>query len=132
MKKAVVEKLTTLLNNYGDNKKESDALKKVIDLQNAQIKEIMDSEKLHNFDTDSYSAKYSITRKETFNEEALIQVLKEAGVKSVIKKREYVDFDALENAIYHEKIDSDTLLKMNGCKEEKLIPTLRIKTRGDK
>ena len=69
------------------------------------------------------------TRKtETFIEDKLIDFLKANGVADkIVKTKEYVDFDALESAIYHEVIPTDVVKEMASCKDVKVTKVLRIK-----
>ena len=69
------------------------------------------------------------TRKEKFNEEKAIEILKKEltkdEAKSVIKTKEYIDDDALEDLIYNKKFDAQ---KLASCKTYgEPIRTLRLK-----
>jgi hypothetical protein len=69
-----------------------------------------------------------VFKSETFIEEALIEFLKKNNVASdIVKTKEYVDFDALESAIYHERISPELVKEMASCKETKTTTVLRIK-----
>lgn len=118
------EKLQELIPHYHAVKLEADSYKKLADKDNAAIKEIMLQEKLPEMITpDGLKATCSISQKETFVEDALIEKIKSLGVKGIIKKKEYVDMEALESAIYHGQINAAELAS---CQEKKEVVTLRV------
>jgi hypothetical protein len=116
--------LQELVTNYQSIKTEADSYKKLADKYNGDIKSIMLEEKLPEFITeDGIKATCSVTYKESFVEEVLIAKIKELGVEGVIKQKEYVDMEALENAIYHGQLNAAELA---ACQEKKEVVTLRI------
>ena len=118
------EKLQELITHYYVNKVEADSYKKIVDKDNAAIKEIMLEEQLSEMTTnDGLKATCSISEKESFVEDALIDKIKSLGVKGIIKKKEYVDMEALENAIYHGELNAAELAS---CQEKKQVVTLRV------
>ena len=122
--------LEELINAYALNKNELDSYKKICEQENSEIKSTMTELDLNKVSTEDYIATLSIQRRETMDEDMLLDVLRESGYADlVIRTREYVDMDLLENAIYHEKIDTETLLKMQGCKQVKEVQTLKITKR---
>ena len=118
--------LEKLIPVYYDNKQNLDFYKKECDAGNAEIKKIMAEQNLKDYEVDGIVAKYVIQNKESMNEEALLKLLKEKGYTDVIKTKEYVDMDALENALYHDEIDKDTVVEMDKCKEVKEVIQLRV------
>lgn len=118
-----IERLSKIVPRYYSQKSEMDAIKKVVDKENAEIKSLMKESSLTEFEIDDIRATYSISERQDFMEEALIEKIKALKVKGIIKKKEYVDMDALENAIYHEKIDAAELAP---CKTVKEVVTLRV------
>ena len=66
------------------------------------------------------------------NEEKLLTLLKEKGYETVIRTKEYVDMDLLEDALYHDRIDKDTVVEMDKCRESKEIVQLRISKKKEK
>lgn len=70
---------------------------------------------------DNYRAYLQYSNKINMDEEKVIEILKEnckkADLKDVIKTKEYVDFDALENLIYN-----------GGIEAQKLEPAQSVKT----
>ena len=118
------EKLQELVSHYYLNKNEADSYKKIAEKDNAAIKEIMLQEHLPEITTaDGIKATCSISEKESFVEDALIEKIKSLGVKGIVKKKEYVDMEALENAIYNGKLNAAELAS---CQEKKQIVTLRV------
>ena len=118
--------LKELILIYYDNKQNLDFYKKECDAGNAEIKKLMAEQKIKDYEVDGIVAKYVIQNKESMNEEALLKLLKEKGYTNVIKTKEYVDMDALENALYHDEIDKDTVVEMDKCKEVKEVIQLRV------
>lgn len=122
--------LEQLIDAYALNKNELDSYKKICDAENAEIKALMTELELNKASTEDYTATLSIQHRETMDEDKLLEVLRDAGYADiVIRTKEYVDMDLLENAIYHEMIDKDTLLAMQRCKEVKEVQTLKISKR---
>lgn len=124
--------LTTLVPSYYDNKTNLDYYKKQCDAENAKIKELMKEQGLKDFEVDGIVAKYIIQNKESMNEEKLLTLLKEKGYETVIRTKEYVDMDLLEDALYHDRIDKNTVVEMDKCRESKEIVQLRISKKKEK
>lgn len=119
-----IQKLNHIIPVYFDNKTKMDSYKKSVDADNKAIKEIMKEEALPEFVVDGIKASYSVSTREEFIEEALIEKIKLLKKsKGVIKKKEYVDMDALENAIYNGKINA---IDLASCQTKKEVVTLRI------
>lgn len=117
------EKLSQLLPVYEANKSEMDSYKKLVDKDNKEIKTIMLGAELGEFIVDDIKASCSVSEREDFIEEALIAKLKEMKIRGIVKKKDYVDMDALENAIYSGKIDAALLAD---CQTKKEVVTLRV------
>jgi hypothetical protein len=95
----------------------------VVDKENAEIKTLMRASNLSEFVAGDIKATCSVSERQDFIEEALIEKLKEMKVRGIIKKKEYVDMDALENAIYNGKVDAAALAS---CQTTKEVVTLRV------
>jgi hypothetical protein len=121
--KRAEERLTELLPIYHMQKSEMDSIKKVVDKENAEIKTLMRQANLSEFVAGDIKATCSVSERQDFIEEALIEKLKEMKVRGIIKKKEYVDMDALENAIYNGKVDAAALAS---CQTTKEVVTLRV------
>lgn len=121
--KRAEERLTELLPIYHKQKSEMDSIKKVVDKENAEIKTLMRESNLPEFVAGDIKATCSMSERRNFIEEALIEKLKDMKVRGIVKKKEYVDMDALENAIYHGKVDAAALAS---CQTIKEVVTLRV------
>lgn len=118
--------LNKIIDEYGHNKNELDILKKVCDDANRNIKNILVRSDLTEYSTDEYTVKLSISKRETVNEELLLGIAHKHGLNDIIKTKEYIDFDAMEDAIYKNKISEDVLAEMSSATESKEVQTLRI------
>ena len=124
--------LKILVEKYIENKDHETYYKNLASAENTQIKEIMAELKIDKIDTSRGSAIVSEQKRENFIEESLIDFLKKNGkADGIVKTKEYVDYDALESAIYNEKIPTDMLSAMSSCKEVKTVKVLRIKKKGE-
>jgi hypothetical protein len=124
--------LDDLIPQYALNKQEFDSYKKLCDEENKQIKELMVSQDIKEAFSGPYKVTYSVARKETINEDRLLakldtapesvkQVVQEYGI---IKTKPYIDFDALEKALYAGDFEDVDIVA--SCKEVKETPTLRL------
>lgn len=128
-----MNRLDELIPQYAVNKSELDAYKKLCDKENAEIKSIMKDLALQKYEAGEYKATYTISKRETMDEEILLEVAHQFGIPEIIKTKEYIDFDALENAIYNGKISPEILTEMDRARSVKEVVTLRIsKNKGDK
>lgn len=129
-----MNKLEDLIVAFAQNKSEMDDLKKVCDDENKQIKKLMKESDLTEMTVGSWIAKYSIQKRDTINEDALLYLFSQAELRDelsarelgIIKSRDYVDMDALENAIYNGHVSNDLLLEMDKCKDIKEIEVLKV------
>ena len=125
--------LDELIPSYAKNKEEMDFYKKAADKENAKIKSIMLDSKLDSRQVGDYKATCSVSQRESMNEEILISLFSSVpsfvGITDeykIVKQRPYIDFDALEKAIYDGKLNQDQLLELNKAKEVKEVVTLRV------
>ena len=120
-----MNRLDELIPQYAQNKSELDSYKKICDKENAQIKELMkDGE--HEYETGGYRAVYSVSSRDTINEERLLEIAHHYGIPEIVKTKEYIDFDALEKALYDGKIAKEVIMEIDKAKESKEVVTLRI------
>ena len=119
------ELLDTLIPRYAKNKLQLEDMKSYVDEDNKKIKELMTQQDLKSYDTNGYRATVSVQKRESMNEEKLLNIAHEYGI-DIIKTKEYIDFDALENAIYHNEISLDVLEKIESCREVKEVYALRV------
>lgn len=131
MKVKILNKLETLISEYGKINDEYNRLAKIKKEQSEDIKSIMTEEESSEVHAGGYVAKLAEVVSTDFNSEALIEYLKEnwATVNrkyKIIKKQEYIDYTALENALYHEAF-KDRVGELNKFREEKVTYRLTVK-----
>lgn len=118
------DKLESLIPLFAENKELADKYKKIADEANSQIKELMKESGLDEYQVGDVIVSYSISKRQSFDEDKLIQKLKPLKIRGMIKKKEYVDMDILETAIYTEKLDA---AELTDCQITKEIESLRMK-----
>ena len=121
--------LDELINAYRITKSDADSLKKVAYKQNSQIKEMMLDNELSEFKTENgYVAKCTVTERDTVDEDLLVLKLQSVKDKypGLIKKKDYVDMDELENLIYQNSLDDETMKLVEDCITTKEVVQLRI------
>ena len=118
--------LERLIPQYAANKVELDSYKKICDRENTQIKSIMRDFAINKYETSGYKASYSVSTRETMNEDKLLEIAHMYGIPEIVKTKEYIDFDALEKALYDGKISKEVMLEMDKAKEVKEVVTLRV------
>ena len=89
---------------------------------------------MNNFSSDNFTATITKKENEELNEELAIEIIKKNLStelrKTVIKKKEYIDDDALEKLVYNGQFDIQLLQKAKIIKPPTI--TLRIsKKKGD-
>lgn len=119
-------KFEELVKSYASNKNSLDEIKKLCDYQNAEIKKYMVDAGINDYEIDDIIIKYGVQHRETVNEDKLLEVMKQNNMASVIKAKEYVDADALEDAIYKGLVPADVLMQIDTCRECKEVETLKI------
>lgn len=124
-----MNELNRLIEEFGEQNEEVKRLKKSTDVLNVQIKEILSKAENRTVDTKRFTATYSESVSESFDEERLLEKLRAMGVEGVIKTKEYVDMDALEDAIYNGAVAGSDLAD---CKVTKITPKLVVKVRKQK
>lgn len=128
-----LDDLKVLVPQYASNKAELDSYKKICDKENAQIKAIMKDFALQHYETDEYKAVYSVSQRESMNEEMLLEIAHIHGIPEIVKTKEYIDYDALEKLIYDNKVSSEVLREMDKARETKEVVSLRVtKLKGKK
>lgn len=129
------KELGELIEIYGLNKTEYDSYKELCDKENKEIKELMSSENLKNYESENYKVSYSVSERTSFDEDKMIAVIKSYNLPDtlgLIKTREYIDEDALEASIYSGLIPDDVLEKIKGCMTTKEVETVRLTKKGEK
>lgn len=108
--------LYELIDQYGQNNTKLNALKKTCDSLKSDIKTTMSELDTTEFDTGTYTAVLSTVSKESMDDDLLVDFVRNLGLRGVIKKKEYVDMDKLEKAIYTGKLTKEQLVEMGKCK----------------
>ena len=120
------EELEILIPQYAMNKSELDGYKKICDNENARIKELMLQLELNEAEAGGYVAKRTVSKRESMNEEMLLEIAHQYGIPEIVKTKEYIDFDALENAIYNGHISKEVLEVIGTARETKEVITLKV------
>ncbi len=128
MEYELLKKLKNLIRGYKRDSDKLNILTKEINTKKSSIKKIMKDEKLEEIIVGNIEASCKTSERSSFDEQLLIAKLKKLKVKGVIKKREYVDNDALEDLIYNGKLDAS---KLADCEHITPVTTLRIKEKKD-
>lgn len=122
-------KLDELIPNYAMNKMELDSYTKICDKEKAEIKKLMLDSKIPEYITKGYRATCTTSTRESINEDILLAILnssEDAKILGIIKTKEYVDYDALEDAIYNERISRELILELDKAKDSKEVITLKV------
>lgn len=119
--------LKELIETYGKHDDEFKQLKKVCDSEKEELKGMLLAANKDSDDAGGYTVTRVVQHRESFNEEKGIEILKAHGVTGVIKTKEYIDMDALENAGYSGEVPKEVLLELDSCRETKEVVTLTCK-----
>ena len=124
-----MENLDTLVARYGKTDAQIKELTKWNNRDKEDIKTIMGKMGSDEWISGGYKVKRVISSTETLNEDKLLtlmqhnrELLENTGI---IKTKEYVDTEALEEAIYNSLIPVSLIKEMDSCKETKLTVSLR-------
>lgn len=117
------DKLKELIPLYKQNKMDADSYEKLAKKYNTEIKTIMLDNKLTEATDGDTKISCVVSQRQEFVEELLISTLKKLKIKGVVKKKEYVDMDALEDAIYNGLLNAAQLAP---CQVTKEVVTLRM------
>ena len=120
------DRLMELIPIFGENKVIADQYKKAVDKDNKEIKAIMEELQISEFIVDEWEAKKSVQNRESFNENDLLKILKDADINAdgLIKQREYVDMDELENRLYKGELNAALLAP---AQQRKRVVVLKVK-----
>ena len=123
--------LNQLVPEFG---KRNDALKiekKELDIISTRIKDIMSMMVDARYTAGGYQAQYIVKNQSHMDEDALLKVLQKyrdlCDSLGLIKTKEYVDMEALESALYHDKFADEIVDEISSCKVTKEIPSLTVK-----
>lgn len=117
-----------MVDDYVVAKMKEQEASKVTKVLGPQIKKYLAEDNLTNYDTADSSVSVQIRSSVSFDEESLINYLKSSGLsRGLVKRKEYVDFDALESAIYRGKLSDEQVKELDKFKIEKTTSALVIK-----
>lgn len=118
-----IKEIVDLCQEY---KAEMNKFKKLSAPLETQIKEYALKNGVDKIKSDKWQANISVKPNQDFNEEKAIKILKNnldsSLLDSIVKKKEYIDEDALEKAIYNGDIKAKLLASCTIEKE----PTIRL------
>lgn len=117
------KQLAELIPQYDEHNTQKKVHEKEVSNLGGQIKGIMVENDIKEFSINGVKATCSISERVNFNQDILLELVREMGVEGVIKTREYLDMEALESAIYHGEIDATKLAKAQVTNE---VITLRV------
>jgi len=109
------------IKSYFEQKKELDKQQRDVLQLSKDIKEYLLAEDLSELEADDLIVSITEISKDTIDEENLIPILKES-FPNVVKLKEYVDMDELENLVYTRQIPPDFIQSFIIHKE----PTIRL------
>lgn len=135
-KKAAKEMLEGLVPEYVTHKKEFDTLKKTVDNENGQIKNIMAEAKLDTFTVEGKGGvSYTESCRKSMDEVKLLEYLQDKKYHKafcdagVIVTKEVIDSDSLEKLLYNMDSQSkpvqEALKNLDKFITVKKVPTLR-------
>lgn len=118
--------LEELIPMYAHNKIELDSYTKLCKEENESIKAQMLEQGTDVYNAGGYTAKRTVSHRETLNEDKLMSVILKHNIQGIIKSKDYVDMDALENYLYHNEMTSSLAADLESCKSKTEVVTLRV------
>lgn len=111
------------IEHYYHLKQQESKIKNDLEAYNKLIKNYALSNDLENIEYAGYKANVSKRVKTSWVEPILIEKLKKLGYPELVKTKEYVDLELLENYIYTKQIKE---AKIKDCKNEMEIIILKV------
>lgn len=118
-------KLEQLIPQYGQHDQELKDLKKVCDSEKEEIKKIMTEQNSTCESYGGFKVNRVVQKRQSFNEEKAIEILKANNIQNVIKTKEYLDMDALENEMYAGNISKEIMLELDSCRNETEVVAIK-------
>lgn len=118
--------ITELVNEYLELKPQEKELKDKISELNSNIKKFMCDSGDDSIKTSKGSVYISERKNESYDEESMITYIKSLGLRGIVKKKEYIDFDALESALYHDKFSDEQKVELGKFKTVKITKVLNV------
>lgn len=129
--------LKELVEKFGNEKAKLDSLKKELDKDNLEIKDLMTKMELSEYNSDNYKAELKISHRTILDEDEMARILQGYWIDQTgdvtlkncpyLKMKVVVDMDELENALFHSEIDKQIVQQLDECRSEKEIVSLYIK-----
>ena len=128
--------LNELVARYGKNNAEMNRYKKLCEPDNAEIKSIMGTTGVHECTAGGFTAKYTVSKSESFDEEKLTETFKTlkindeqfaSDIPGLIEYKPVINMDVLENAIYDGRIAPAALAGCKTTKETVKLTVSRVK-----
>ncbi len=126
--------IDTLVSQYGEHNADFNSLKKIVETEKLELKSLMESENMTEYVGDDYTVTYSVSKKEKFNEDKMLDILKRDWANRYgslscpyIKTKEYIDMDILESVMYANELPKETMVELDSCIETTEMVTLRCK-----
>jgi len=120
--------LKKVIDQYLVENTQKQLLEKELKSKNAFIKSKLGELDTDIFETESNKAVITYQNRTSMDDDKCIEILrencKEKDLKSIIKTKEYVDYDALESFIYNGGIDA---VKLEPAQIIKVVTTLTVK-----
>lgn len=134
-KKMTEQECMDTLNNivpvYFENNNEKKSYESLVKKSGEQIKEIMSILGVDVFKVGKYTVSITSVDKSKMDEDKLLELVKTNFPKElkekIIKTREYIDHEALENAMYKGEIEKDITASMAKCVVEKTEYRLNVR-----
>lgn len=103
--------LENLVTQYHESNQRLKSLESSTELLKATLKTLLNENELTKFETTN-GIKVSLTTssKITFDDELLLEFAKQTEIPELVKTKEYVDMNILEDAIYHKDINVEDLI----------------------
>lgn len=118
--------LEELIPMYAKNKIELDSYTQLCKEENESIKKQMLELGQDVYSTGGYTAKRTVSHRETLNEDRLMAVILKHNIQGIIKSKDYVDMDALENYLYNTEMTASLAADLESCKNKTEVVTLRV------
>lgn len=120
-----MEKLDELVPQYALNKGEYDSYKAIVDKEKEQIKDLLLHIGEKKYTAGGYTVTRSVSVKETWDEDKLLEVAKKHKIP-VIKTKQYVDMQALEDYLYDHELSPEGAVDLGKCRTQKETVALRL------
>lgn len=120
--------LENLVTQYHESNQRLKSLESSTELLKATLKTLLNENELTKFETTN-GIKVSLTTssKITFDDELLLEFAKQTEIPELVKTKEYVDMNILEDAIYHKDINVEDLIPF-----KKEVSIVRLNCRESK